>query len=148
MRQRLLSASALLFLAACELPIILGGEDDYQRPVSSTYTKHLDTLEQNSHVIYPGVALFTLALIAFGIIQAWRTQGLDGKEKSNYKREIVQELRRTLGGMTGDEIARSVGIEPFKAVKLLDEMVAEKMIVSHTNTERLTVYRLRGVGGK
>lgn len=147
MRLGLLATSALFFFAACDLPGIFG-EDDYNRPVTSSYTKHLDTLEQNRHVVYPGVALFTLAIIAFGIIQAWRTHGLDGKEKSNYKREIVQELRRNMGGMTGEQLARTIGLEPLKTVKLLDEMVGEKLIVSHTNTERLTVYRLRGLTTK
>lgn len=146
-RSLLLGAPLLLALSACaELRMPWEEDNSYPRPVSSTETRHIDFIEQNQHVLYPSAAALALALIAFGILQAWRTTDLDAGQKANYRREIIQALRGNMGGMTGEQVSRTIGLEAFKTVKLLDEMVAESVVLSHTNTERLTVYRLRGVG--
>ncbi len=113
---------------------------------SATDPAYIEFLEHNTHIIYPVLAVLVLGLIAAGILQAWRTQDLDGLQKAELKREIILELRKQLGGATADALARSVGIEPFKLVRLLEEMQRDGVLLSHTSTQRLTVWRLKGVG--
>jgi hypothetical protein len=119
---------------------------DYVRPVSSTSPKYFELLEQNSHIIYPALAVLTLVLIAAGILQAWRTQDLDGLQKNEFKRAIVNELRRNISGMPGDMLAKAVGLDRLKTNRLLEQMQQEGLVVSHTNSQRLTVWRVRGAG--
>ena len=51
-----------------------------------------------------------------------------------------------MGGRSADALSRIVGLEPFKLVKLLEEMQKDGIVVSHTTTQRLTVWQLAGVG--
>jgi hypothetical protein len=117
---------------------------DYTKPVSSLSPKYFELLEQNSHIIYPAVAVLTLVIIAAGILQAWRTQDLDGLQKNEFKKAIVNELRRNISGMPGDMLARAIGLDRLKTNRLLEQMQTEGMVVSHTNSQRLTVWRIRG----
>jgi hypothetical protein len=117
---------------------------DYTKPVSSLSPKYFELLEQNSHIIYPALAVLTLIIIAAGILQAWRTQDLDGLQKNEFKRAIVNELRRNISGMPGDMVARAIGLDRLKTNRLLEQMQTEGMVVSHTNSQRLTVWRIRG----
>jgi hypothetical protein len=120
---------------------------DYARPDSSMSPKYFEVLEQNSHIIYPVVAVLTLVIIAAGILQAWRTQDLDGLQKNEFKRAIVNELRRNISGMPGDNLAKAVGLDRLKTNRLLEQMQQEGLVVSHTNSQRLTVWRIRGASG-
>lgn len=117
---------------------------DYDRPVSSLSVKYIEVLEQNSHIIYPALAVLTLVVIAAAILQSWRTQDLDGLQKHEFKRAIVNELRRNIRGMPGDMVAKSVGLDPLKTHRLLEQMQQEGLVVSHTNAQQLTVWRIRG----
>lgn len=117
---------------------------DYTKPVSSLSPKYFEVLEQNSHIIYPAVAVLTLVIIAAGILQAWRTQDLDGLQKNEFKKAIVNELRRNISGLPGDLLARAIGLDRLKTNRLLEQMQQEGMVVSHTNSQRLTVWRIRG----
>ena len=117
---------------------------DYAKPVSSLSPGYFEVLEQNSHIIYPALAVLTLVIIAAGILQAWRTQDLDGLQKNEFKRAIVNELRRNISGMPGDMLAKAVGLDRLKTNRLLEQMQQEGMVVSHTNSQRLTVWRVRG----
>lgn len=125
----------------------LPGQDsgpDYERPVSSITTGYIELLERNSHIIYPVIAVVTLLLIAWGILSAWRTQDLDGLQKNEFKRAIINELRRQLSGMPGDLLGKTIGLDRLKTNRLLEEMQTEGLVMSHTNSERLTVWRVRG----
>lgn len=124
-------------------PLLLA-QADYTKPVSSLSPKYFELLEQNSHIIYPVVAILTLVIIAAGVLQAWRTQDLDGLQKNEFKRAIVNELRRNISGMPGDLLAKSVGLDRLKTNRLLEQMQQEGLVVSHTNSQRLTVWRVRG----
>lgn len=119
---------------------------DYTRPVSSMSPKYFEVLEQNSHIIYPLVAILTLVLIAAGVLQAWKTQDLDGLQKNEFKKAIVNELRRNITGLPGDVLAKAVGLDRLKLNRLLEQMQQDGMVVSHTNSQRLTVWRIRGSG--
>ncbi len=117
---------------------------DYTKPVSSLSPKYFEVLEQNSHIIYPTLAVLTLVIIAAGILQAWRTQDLDGLQKNEFKKAIVNELRRNISGLPGDMLAKAIGLDRLKTNRLLEQMQTEGIVVSHTNSQRLTVWRIRG----
>lgn len=108
---------------------------------------YLELLERHSNIIYPALALIVVVLLVVGIVDAWRTQDLDGLQKVELKREIILELRRQIGGASAETLARAVGLESFKTVKLLEELQRDGILVSHTNTARLTVWRIKGAGG-
>ncbi|CAM4074304.1 hypothetical protein [Corallococcus soli] len=127
----------------------LPGQDSepaYDKPVSSISTGYIEVLEKNSHILYPAIAVVTLALIAWGILSAWRTQDLDGVQKNEFKRAIINELRRQISGMPGDLLGKTIGLDRLKTNRLLEEMQTEGLVLSHTNSERLTVWRVRGAG--
>ena len=118
----------------------------YSKPPGATSPKYFEFLELNAHIIYPLLAVLVLALLIAGILQAWRTQDLDGLAKAELKREVILELRRVMGGATVEVISRKVGLEPFKLVKLLEEMQRDGIVACHTTSQRLTVWQLEGVG--
>ena len=118
----------------------------YTKPPGATSPKYFEFLELNAHIIYPLLAVLVLALLIAGILQAWRTQDLDGLAKAELKREVILELRRVMGGATVEVISKAVGLEPFKLVKLLEEMQKDGIVGSHTTSQRLTVWQLEGVG--
>ncbi|GMU03022.1 hypothetical protein KH5H1_71420 [Corallococcus caeni] len=127
----------------------LPGQDsgpDYDRPVSSITTGYIELLEKNSHIVYPVIAVVTLLLIGWGILSAWRTQDMDGLQKNEFKRAIINELRSNISGMPGDLLGRTIGLDRLKTNRLLEEMQTEGLVLSHTNSERLTVWRVRGAG--
>ncbi|WP_167508798.1 MULTISPECIES: hypothetical protein [Corallococcus] len=127
----------------------LPGQDSepaYDKPVSSISTGYIDVLEKNSHIVYPAIAVVTLALIAWGILSAWRTQDMDGLQKNQFKQSIINELRRQISGMPGDQLGKTIGLDRLKTNRLLEEMQTEGLVMSHTNSERLTVWRVRGAG--
>jgi hypothetical protein len=95
--------------------------------------------------LYPLLAVVAVTLIVVGVLSAWRSEDLAGLRKAELKREIILELRRQMVGMTGDALSRAVGLEPFKTVKLLEELQRDNILTSHTNTQRLTIWRIRGL---
>ncbi len=132
----------LLLLAQVIPPLIP------QKHVGATPPPYIELLEQNSHIIYPALAVLVLVLLVAGILQAWKTQDLDGLQKAELKREIVVHLRQEIGGAPAEQLARQVGITSIKLVRLLEEMQNDGILSSHTNTQRLTIWRLKGVGGR
>lgn len=107
----------------------------------------LDLLEAHASVVYPIVAVTVLVLLAGGILQAWRSQELRGAAKVELRREIVRILRGELGGMSAEQLSREVHQPPLALVRLLEEMQEDGLVVSHTNTQRLTTWRLKGMIG-
>jgi hypothetical protein len=118
-------------------------EESYIKPKTSMSNSYFDILEQNSHIIYPGLAVLTLALIIGGLLQAWKNQDMDTKTRVEYKRAILTELRRHLNGLPGDELARTLSLDRLKMVQLLEQMQQDGMVQSHTNSKRVTVWRMR-----
>ncbi|MFL5344944.1 MAG: hypothetical protein ACJ8AT_09120 [Hyalangium sp.] len=131
------------------LPEGMPGQDNtphYVKPASSMAPKYFDMLEQNSHIVYPGLAVLTLLLVLVGIFQAWKSQDMDGLTKNEFKRAIVNELRRNLSGLPGDMIARAVGLDRLKTVRLLEQMQQEGMVNSYMSSNQMMMWRIRGAG--
>ncbi|HZN91664.1 MAG TPA: hypothetical protein VFB81_03140, partial [Myxococcales bacterium] len=109
-------------------------------------TDYLELLERNTHIIYPALAILVVALLVLGILEAWRSQDLHGLQKVELKRELILELRRQLGGASAETLAKAIGLESFKTVKLLEELQRDGIVISHTTSARLTTWRIKGVG--
>lgn len=108
--------------------------------------RFLELLERNTHILYPALAVLALGLIVAGVLQAWRSEDLAGLEKAELKREIILELRRQAGcSASGEQLARAIRLDSFKTFKLLEEMQRDGLIASHTNTQRLTLWRLKSL---
>lgn len=145
----LLPLSTNLVLALADLPNIPGMpgyQPEYQRPTDSASPEYFEMLERNTHIVYPALAVLVLVVLVAGILQAWKTQDIDGLQKAELKREIILELRRDTLGYSVESLARMVKLEPLKLVRLLEEMQGEGIVTSVTNTQRLTTWRLKGVG--
>lgn len=114
--------------------------------MSVDVSRWVELLDQNSHIIFPVLAVVVLALLAGGILLAWRSQDLDGVAKAALKEKVVLEIRKELAGVSAEALGRAVGLEPFKLAKLLEELRQDGVLVCHTNTQRLTVWQLKGYG--
>ena len=133
---------AVVFL----MPSLGDSPPEYQRPVDAASPPYIELLERNTHIVYPVLAVVVLALVVAGILQAWRTQDLDGLQKAELKREIILELRKDTVGSSVESLARHIKLDQFKLMKLLEEMQTDGLVASATNTQRLTTWRLKGVG--
>src|SRR6185436_3850441 len=123
-----------------------GYKPEYTKPEDAAAPQYFELLERNTHIVYPVLAVLVLVVLVAGILQAWRTQDIDGLQKAEFKREIILELRRDTLGFSVESLARKVKLEPLKLVRLLEEMQTEGVVMSVTNTQRLTTWRLKGVG--
>ena len=108
--------------------------------------KYIDFLEKNTNLIYPALAAATIILILLGILASWRGHEMTAEQKSNLKRDIILELRKAGGGISAEQVAKAIGLEKFKTVKLLEEMLNDGLLLTYTNTQRLAVWQLKGVG--
>ena len=136
---------ALFFRAALLLIDLPGDPPRYTKPAGSASVRYFELLENNSHIIYPIIAVSVVALIAFGVISAWRTEDVDGLKKAELKREVIRLLRREVYGMTAIRLAEGVGIPPGRMLKLLDEMAEASIVESRTDTARVTTWRMKGL---
>lgn len=131
------------------MPEGMPGQDNtpkYVKPASSMAPKYFDMLEQNSHIVYPVLAGLTLLLVVAGIFQAWKSQDMDGLTKNEFKRQIVNELRRNISGLPGDLIARTIGLDRLKTVRLLEQMQQEGILNSYMSSNQMMMWRVRGAG--
>ncbi|HLT31133.1 MAG TPA: hypothetical protein VK013_13925, partial [Myxococcaceae bacterium] len=80
------------------------------------------------------------------LLSLMRRQDMDGKLKDKIKAELITELRLQVVGVTAEELARTVGLETFKTVRLLEEMQNDGVLISYNNTQRRQVWRLKGIG--
>lgn len=126
----------------------LPGDDTpkYVKPASSMAPKYFELLEQNSHIVYPALGILTLVLVVIGIFQAWKSQDMDGLTKNEFKRAIVNELRSNLSGLPGEMVARAIGLDRLKTMKLLEQMQQEGMVISYMSSNRMMMWRMRGAG--
>jgi len=136
---------ALFIRAALLLPELTSDQPRYTRPVGSAEVKYFELLENNSHIIYPIIAVSVVALIAFGVISAWRSEDVDGIAKAEMKREVILQLRREVYGLTAMRLATLVDAPGGKMLKLLEEMAEANIVESRTDTSRVTTWRMKGL---
>lgn len=117
----------------------------YDKPPSATSPSYIELLEDNTHVIYPALAVLALVLVAAGIMQALKTDNLTGIKKAEVKRELIRELRRDITGRTAEQLAKLLDVPNIKMLQLLEELAAEGIVESRTDTQRLTTWRLKGL---
>jgi IclR-like helix-turn-helix domain-containing protein len=122
-------------------------DSDPERPTSSVDPNYFELLERNSHIVYPALALLVLGLVTVAILQASKAHDMDGAVKAEFKKLIIDELRRYPAGLETPDLAAATGLDRSKLVRLLDQMQQEGVLVSHTTTQRQTVWRVKGVGG-
>lgn len=136
-----------LSLRAALLLIEIPGDDTprYRKPVGSTDANPFEWVQNHTNVVYPALAITVIALIAFSILSAWRSEDIDGLKKAELKREIIRQLRKEVWGMTADALARALGVPGTRALKLLEEMAEQKIVESRTDTSRVTTWRMRGL---
>ena len=136
----------MLTIRALTLLIDLPGQPpDYIRPPGATTPRYIELLENNTHLVYPALAVLVLVLISLGILQAWRSEDMDGLQKAELKRSIINELRREVHGMSADAISKAVGVPSLKLLRILEEMQKDNILESRTDTRRLTTWKMKGI---
>jgi DNA-binding IclR family transcriptional regulator len=60
----------------------------------------------------------------------------------------VDELRRYPAGLETPDLADATGLDRSKLVRILHQMQQDNVLVSHVTTQRQTVWRVKGVGGR
>lgn len=138
---------AFFIRAVLLLPDLPGDKPRYTKPVGSAEVRYFEWLENNSHVVYPVLAVAVVGLIAFGIISAWRSEDDDGVAKAELKREIIRQLRREVYGLTAVRLATILNVPGGKMLKLLEEMAEDHIVESRTDTQRVTTWRVKGLTG-
>ena len=136
---------ALFVRAVLLLPELPGDQPRYTKPVGSAEVKYFEWLENNSHIVYPIIAVTVVALIAFGVIAAWRSEDVDGIAKAEMKREVIRQLRREVYGLTAVRLATILDVPGGKMLKLLEEMAEGNIVESRTDTSRVTTWRMKGL---
>jgi len=131
--------AALLFYLV-DLP---GQPPSYAKPQSATNVRYIEVLENNTHIIYPALAVLAIVAIVLGILQAFRSDDISGVEKAELKREIIRELRRQIMGMTVDALSRATALPSLKVIKMLEEMKEENIVDCRTDTARTQTWRMK-----
>lgn len=122
-----------------------GDPPRYVKPVDAAQSRYFEWLEANTHLVYPALAVLAVALIAFGVLKALRSEDMDGLQKAELKRELILELRREVWGMTAERLSRSVGVPALKLLKVLEEMQRDNIVESRTDTSHVTTWRMKGL---
>jgi hypothetical protein len=144
----LLMSPSLLSLPLLALVPIPGIGTTLEKPASSVDPNYFELLERNSHIVYPALGMVVLGLITVAILQAAKAQDMDGAVKAEFKKLIVDELRRYPAGLETPALATATGLDRSKLVRLLDQMQQDGVLISHTTTQRQTVWRVKGIGGR
>lgn len=119
-----------------------------EQPAASTNNKYFEWLESHTEIVYPSLAILVVGLVAFAILSAWKKEGMDIETKMRLKKAIVQELRLQMGGLSAETIAKAIGLSGLKTAKLLEEMQRDGILWSHLGNNRLTIWRLKGIGSE
>jgi predicted transcriptional regulator len=109
---------------------------------------YLELLERNSHIVYPALAVITLGLVSAGVLQSLRSQKVDGATISRYKQTIVDALRRQPVGLPATALAGELGLDTHKTVRLLEQMQQDGVLDSYTNSQRITLWQVKGLSGR
>lgn len=103
-------------------------------------------LERHAAILYPILAVGTVALVALGFLTAWRSDELSGIVKVEYKREVIALLRREIGGLPVAAIARHLKLAERKTARLVEELQRDGILAGEKR-QGSTVWRLRGLRG-
>ena len=131
---------ATLVLALVDLP---GQPPPYEKPQSATDVRYIELLENNTHLIYPALAVLALVALVLGILQAFRKDDMEIVDKAEVKREIIRELRRQISGMTVEALSKAVALPRLKVDRLLQEMKDENIVDDRTDSHRTTTWRMK-----
>lgn len=138
----------LVLFGALLLDLELPGQPPpYARPVSATRPRYFEWLESNTQVIYPALAILVISLIALAVISALRTEDMDALQKAELTREIVQQLRREIHGVTVNQLAKTLGVPRLKVGRLLEDLQTQGITECRTDSRRHTTWRLKGLIG-
>ncbi len=97
--------------------------DDVELPAPD-----LSWLEVHSTVVYPLIAIGTVALLVVAILAAWRSDDMSGILKVEYKREIIVLLRREPAGIAIHSLAKRLKLSVHRVDVLTQEMVRDGQI--------------------
>ncbi len=131
-------------LAALAAPVVTWALtlpfDDIPVPIPD---KEVEWIERYRHIIYPSVAALVVLMLVVGVVRAWRASSIDVEAKIKYKRELIQLMRENLSGVTGESLAKAIGLDNLKTLQLLEELQKDGVVISHTTSSRLTMWRLK-----
>ena len=101
-------------------------------------------IERHATALYPLLALGTIALVAFGILAAYRSNEVTGILKVEYKRDIITLLRKEVGGATVDQMSRELNLDLLRTATIVEEMERDGLVFKN-GARRPFVFRLKGV---
>ena len=107
-----------------------------------------DFFEKHGPVLYPAMGIFVVLAMVLTVLASLKDQEISGLEKAKMKQALLDHLRAGVGGSTAEELAQAIHLDRLKAARLLEEMQADGLLQSYVNTQRLTVWQLKGVPQK
>ncbi|MBI5542924.1 MAG: winged helix-turn-helix transcriptional regulator [Deltaproteobacteria bacterium] len=102
----------------------------------------LSWLEQHSSILFPLLAVATIALLVIGILGAWSSEEISGELKADYKRQVLTVLRAQPKGCSVARLAKELGVSVGKMARLVEEMVKDNQVVAKAY-KGVTTVRLR-----
>lgn len=103
-------------------------------------------IERYGFVLYPVLAIGTIGLIAVAIVSTLRSDEISGLAKVEYKRAIIAMLRREVGGLPVEKIAKELKQNASRTARLLESLKEDGILVERTISKR-KIWRLRGLSG-
>ncbi|HCF60376.1 MAG TPA: hypothetical protein DFS52_20545 [Myxococcales bacterium] len=104
----------------------------------------ISSIERYGFVLYPVLAIGTLALIAVAIVSALRSDEITGIAKVEYKRAIIALLRREVGGLPVEKIAKALKQNVSRTSRLLESLQEDGIVAEQTFKKR-KIWRMRGL---
>ena len=134
---------SLLLLAAVlgnDVPI---NEGNYHEP--EWFTPVMQFSDRFGFILWPALAVGVLAVVVVAVLKASTHKSIPGPERMRIKKEIVQELRRQIHGMSLEQIAKLVAQPREPLHEFLGEMAKDGLIRSSVNSKGATIYKLPGM---
>lgn len=103
----------------------------------------LEWLERNASILYPLMALGTVALMAWAAVSTLRTVRIPVEQKMEYRREVIAMLRREIPGVPEERIAKQLELSAKEMAIILGELERDGVIAPASKGKEGAVWRMR-----
>ena len=99
--------------------------------------------EAHGPAVFPAAAALVLGVFALGLHHAFQGSLADLRIQQVQKDEILRQTRGRLT-VTPESIARTLGVDRFRAAALLEDLTREGLLVRQRQSGGIPSYRLKG----
>jgi hypothetical protein len=119
----------------------VNGEGNYEEP--AWFQPLMQISDRYGFIIWPALGILVIGGLAVSMIRAASHKSIPPEDRTRFKKEIVQELRRRLQGLSVEEVSKMIGHPHHLCEELLEEMRKDGMIARAENEHGKTIYRVK-----